>query len=115
VVQGFAAEGFHLGAGGFGLQQRMVDERRQVPGAVGQVDELEDAVVETGAVPEQAVPFGAAQQLGPSRFRRQGAAGADFGGEVEEGIEHGSIMAAPAIAGKMDMKKRAEARFSWNQ
>jgi hypothetical protein len=93
----------------------MVDEWRQVPGAVGQVDELEDAVVEAGVIPEQAVPLGAAQQLGPSRFRRQGATGADFGGEVEQGIQHGSIMAGPAITGKMDMKKRAEARFFMNQ
>jgi len=112
MVQGLGAEDFHLGARGLGLQQRVVDEWRQIPGALGRAEELEEAVVEAGTIPDQAVPLGAAQQLGPFCSRREGGTGADFGGEVEQRIDHGSIMAGQAGTGKADMEKRAEARFS---
>ena len=53
VGQGLGAKGFHLGAGGVGLEQGVVDERGEVPGALVPFPEVgERAVVQAPGIPE---------------------------------------------------------------
>ena len=78
-------------------------------------DVTEGPMMEAPGIPEETIAFIAAQKLGHALLRRFRNPGTDFGGEVKQGINHGSIIAGPGPFGKMHMKKRAVARFSRNQ
>ena len=69
-------------------------------------------MVKPPRIPEEAISLGAAQQLRHALPRRLGNSRPDFCGEVEQGINHESMMAEAATTEKADTKKRAEARFS---
>jgi len=112
VLQGLLEERLHLGARCLRLQQRVVDQGGQIRGTFLGGDLAEGPVVQAPRVAEEAMTFHAAQELGHAFPWKAWYPGADFSREVEEGIDHGSIMAAGVASGKTGMKKRAEARFS---